>query len=266
MTNKIIFTFLLSIFLYIIFALSFFTLYTQSKTKQKEKVLREPIKVSFQQIQPVKKSKPKVKQPIPKKKKEKKLPPKKYKNIQKKQKKITNIKKVKKIEHKSKKIKRNKPTIIPKKTIIKKPIKPKKEPTLLDILSKDTTQPLTLESSPIQKEIKSLYGNTFETLSKNQQQYILDNMEIMRIITQDVLQRVAMLNINSKLTIETQNIVEFYLHPNGDISDFKFLSLSGNEILDKTTKETIEYAYSKYPHPKEKTLIRYNVYYNLKAY
>ena len=92
---------------------------------------------------------------------------------------------------------------------------------------------------------------------------MLDNQEIMRRITQQVLIRVARVNIPRDLRVNRHNVIEFKLHPNGDMTDFKFLSKSGYYILDDTTKETIEYAYSRYPRPKETTLIRYNVFYNL---
>jgi len=88
----------------------------------------------------------------------------------------------------------------------------------------------------------------------------------MRRITQQVLNRVARVNLDRNLNVNRSNVIEFYLHPNGDMSDFKFLSKSGYYTLDDITKETIEYAYSKYPRPKEKTLIRYNVYYHLAKY
>ena len=116
----------------------------------------------------------------------------------------------------------------------------------------------------INQNIKELYGSKFTTLSKAQQQYILDNQEIMRRITQQVLNRVASVNLKGNINVNTSNIIEFYLHPNGDMTEFKFLDKSGYFELDDTTKETIEYAYSKYPRPKEKTLIRYNVFYNLR--
>jgi outer membrane biosynthesis protein TonB len=115
----------------------------------------------------------------------------------------------------------------------------------------------------ISQNIKELYGEEFGKLTPGQQQYILDNQEIMRRITQQVLNRVARVNIPRDLRVNTHNIVEFKLHPNGDMTDFRFLSKSGYYVLDDTTKETIEYAYSRYPHPKETTLIRYNVFYNL---
>jgi outer membrane biosynthesis protein TonB len=124
----------------------------------------------------------------------------------------------------------------------------------------------TQAGSSINQNIKELYGEEFGKLTQGQQQYILDNQEIMRRITQQVLNRVARVNIKSDLNVNTSNVIEFYLHPNGDMSDFKFLHNSGYYVLDDTTKETIEYSYSRYPRPSEKTLIRYNVYYHLKHY
>ncbi len=126
-----------------------------------------------------------------------------------------------------------------------------------------TTIDKTSKGGSIDSNIKELYGDKFGKLTKGQQKYILDNQEIMRRITQRVLTRVAGVNIRQNLNVNRTNIIEFYLYPNGDISDFKFLKKSGYYILDDTTKETIEYAYSKYPRPTEKTLIRYNVFYNL---
>ena len=118
----------------------------------------------------------------------------------------------------------------------------------------------------INQNIKELYGDEFGKLSVGQQEYILDNQEIMRRITQEVLTRQASVaNLNS-INVNKSNVIEFYLHPNGDMSDFKFLDKSGYFVLDDITKATIDFAYSKYPRPKEKTLIRYNVFYNLRRF
>ena len=116
------------------------------------------------------------------------------------------------------------------------------------------------------KNIQKLYGDEFGKLSIGQQKYILDNQEIMRRITQQVLNRQARVSNINNLNVNRTNVIEFFLHPNGDMSDFKFLQKSGYFILDDITKATIEYAYSKYPRPSEKTLIRYNVLYNLARY
>ena len=121
-------------------------------------------------------------------------------------------------------------------------------------------------SSQINQDIKELYGSEFGELSAGEQKYILDNTEIMRRITQQVLNRVGRVNIPNDLRVNRINIIEFYLHPNGDMTDFRFLKKSGFYVLDDTTKETIEYAYSKYPRPAQKTLIRYKVGYYLRGY
>ena len=118
----------------------------------------------------------------------------------------------------------------------------------------------------INQNIKELYGDKFGKLTKGQQEYILNNQEIMRRITQEVLTRVASVNIGRDIRVNRSNVIEFYLHPNGDMTDFKFLQKSGVFTLDRTTQETMEYAYSRYPRPKEKTLIRYNVFYRLANY
>lgn len=120
-------------------------------------------------------------------------------------------------------------------------------------------------NSQIQQNIKKLYGETFGKLSPGEQKYILNNTEIMRRITQQILNRVGSVNIPNDLHVTSYNIVQFYLHPNGDMTGFKFLKRSNYYILDETTKETIEYAYSKYPLPKQTTLIRYRVNYFLQG-
>jgi outer membrane biosynthesis protein TonB len=114
--------------------------------------------------------------------------------------------------------------------------------------------------------LKELYGDEFGKLTPGQQKYLIDNQEIMRRITQEILNRVAQVNLPRDMNVNRTNVVEFYLHPNGDMTDFKFLKTSGYYVLDDTTKETIEYAYSRYPRPSEKILVRYNVFYNLARY
>lgn len=124
----------------------------------------------------------------------------------------------------------------------------------------------TKRESRISEDIKEAYGDSFGQLSEGEQKYILDNQEIMRRITQQVLNRVGGVNLPNNLRVNEHNIVEFYLYPNGDISEIKFVERSGFYILDDTTKETIQYAYSRYPRPEQKTLIRYRVGYYLRGY
>ncbi len=121
----------------------------------------------------------------------------------------------------------------------------------------------TASGGNISQNIKELYGEEFGELTSGQQQYILDNQEVMRRITQQVLTRVARVNLRQDLNVNRSNVIEFNLHPNGDMTDFRFLEKSGYYVLDDTTRETISYAYSQYPRPKEIIPVRYNVFYNL---
>jgi outer membrane biosynthesis protein TonB len=186
-----------------------------------------------------------------------------------------NPKPIKKTKPKKKVIEKQKltPIIKEKKEVIKQKPKKKELQNSMDWLYEDKAKfekPKAKiqrsHGSSMGRNIKELYGSTFGELSAAQQEYILDNQEIMRRITQQVLTRQAGVSNLRGLNVNKTNVIEFYLHPNGDMSDFKFLHKSGFFILDEITKVTIEYAYSKYPRPKEKTLIRYNVFYNLNSY
>ncbi len=146
---------------------------------------------------------------------------------------------------------------------------PKKESGLYDILSKadPSVQEKPLKSTTqVADSIQRLYGDKFSELSEGEQKYILDNQEIMRRITQGVLDRYGRSRIPDSVRVNDTNMIEFYLHPDGSISDIRFLKNSRLSILDDTTKEVIELAYAKYPRPEQKTLIRYRVWYNLTGY
>lgn len=170
-------------------------------------------------------------------------------------------------------VKKTKPEIepkIPKKEYVKLQKQEEKEDDPFAWMKKDMSaqevkeeDDKTKNGSSINQNIKELYGDEFGKLTPGQQKYILDNQEIMRRITQEILTRVARVNLPPDLNVNRINIIEFKLHPNGDMTDFHFLKKSGYFVLDNTTKETIEYAYSRYPRPSETILIRYNVFYNL---
>lgn len=145
----------------------------------------------------------------------------------------------------------------------------KKEFSLHDSLSKadpSAQERPARSSTKIADSIQRLYGDKFNELSEGEQKYILDNQEVMRRITQGVLDRYGRSRIPDNIRTNDTNMIEFYLHPDGSISDLHFLKNSQLSILDDTTKEVIELAYSKYPRPQQKTLIRYRVWYNLTGY
>lgn len=111
------------------------------------------------------------------------------------------------------------------------------------------------------KNISEFYGPEFGYLGKEEQEYIINNLAYIGRITQKYLRypaNAAMLQQGGG------NVVEFYLHPNGDISDLKIIKKSGFILLDRNSIKTIEIAYKDYPHPKTKTLIRFYINYYLR--
>ncbi|MDF1881006.1 energy transducer TonB [Sulfurimonas sp. MAG313] len=240
------------------------------------------IKVALKQKQkPIKKSatvknkiKPKQKiPPMPKGKQLKKLAQTpKIKKIVKKQIKATPSKKTFQKKPVKKQVQTKKPSYNKVQKIVQKETNatkiPKKKTGLYALLSKkQKSKPVkreqTRSGSHIGNDFKEAYGEAFGKLSEGEKKYVIDNQEVMRRITQEQLNRLAPVNIPRNLNVNTSNVIEFYLHPNGDMSDLKLVNASGYEILDDTSLQTIEYSVHRYPLPKQKTLIRYKVGYYL---
>lgn len=120
--------------------------------------------------------------------------------------------------------------------------------------------------SQLYDDIKELYGDEFGKLTEGEQKYLIDNQEVMRRLTQAQLNRTGSTDIPGNLRINDENVVEFYLHPNGDMTDFRYRDHSGFHLLDEVTKDTIEAVYWRYPRPQQKTLIRYKFIYRLRGY
>ncbi|EEO25516.1 energy transducer TonB [Helicobacter winghamensis] len=110
------------------------------------------------------------------------------------------------------------------------------------------------------QQIQDLYGIEFGSLSPNAQRFIKSNLDKIGKITQRYLRYPA---IAGKVGQEGDNIVEFYLHPNGDITDLKLLHSSGYTLLDDNSLHTIKIAYKDYPYPIETTKIRIRVMYRI---
>ncbi|HIC45009.1 MAG TPA: hypothetical protein EYO73_12250 [Sulfurimonas sp.] len=183
------------------------------------------------------------------------------------------VKKVLKQKPTKQKKRVQKPIINTKKVIVKNDLnatKPVKNKTGLyaslskkDKTKKQKSPPRHQAGTQIGQDFKEAYGETFGQLSEGEKKYIIDNQEVMRRITQEQLNRLAPVNIPRNLNINTNNVIEFYLLPNGDIEGLKLVSASDAEILDDTSLQTIEYSYHRYPLAKQKTLIRYKVGYYL---
>ena len=174
-----------------------------------------------------------------------------------------------------------KPVKKAKNVIKKKKVKtiklPKAQPqnTLknLFILSKKEQEEQEKAKEELKKEIKELqkldsqtqqyiklYGDQYFRLSKEQKRYLKQNLSSIGKITQRYLKYPA---LSARTRQHGINVVEFTLHPNGDITDLRITDGSGYTMLDKNSIETIELAYKDYPKPKEPTKIKININYIL---
>jgi len=106
-----------------------------------------------------------------------------------------------------------------------------------------------------------LYGDQYFSFSKEQKSYIKQNINLIGKITQRYL-------MYPTISVRTRqsgiNVVEFILHPNGDISNLRLIDSSNYTMLDRNSIETIEIAYKDYPKPSQPTKIRIFVQYILR--
>ncbi|WP_324726470.1 MULTISPECIES: energy transducer TonB [unclassified Helicobacter] len=114
------------------------------------------------------------------------------------------------------------------------------------------------DSKTIQ-EINELYGEEFGDLGTAEKDFIRNNLRNIGRITQRYLTYPSVAAYFEQSGI---NAVEFYLHPNGDITDLKIIKSSGLKSFDSATLNTIKIAYKDYPRPEKKTLIRIKVTYS----
>jgi len=113
------------------------------------------------------------------------------------------------------------------------------------------------------RRFKALYKDEFDRFTPEQKRFIKDNLSRIQAITQHYLTTRGYPYVAARFGRDGMNIVEFYLHPNGDISGLKVIEGAGFEELDKNSLDTIKTAYKDYPRPKETTKIRFYIYYRL---
>lgn len=105
-----------------------------------------------------------------------------------------------------------------------------------------------------------LYGEEFMTFSDETKEFLKENLSDIGRITQQYLMYPS---ISIRTKQQGMNVVEFFLHPNGDITELKLIKSSTYTALDSNSIHTIKVAYKDYPKPKEVTKIRIFVYYKL---
>jgi len=111
--------------------------------------------------------------------------------------------------------------------------------------------------------IQRLYGSEFDTYSNTQKKFIKNNLGNIHRITQRTLSMNGYPEIAVRTGQQGTNIVSFYLHPNGDISNLRLKRDIGYQALDQNTLDVIRIAYKDYPLPNKKTRIIFHVRYTL---
>jgi len=189
--------------------------------------------------------------------------------------------KAKKEEIKKKKVVKKEPEKkeIKKRVVKKKPVKKrvaKRKPQrkrsknpLANALMGSGTAMYPTQSTPASsgsysaKMINQLYGREFNTFTASQKKFIKHNLGIIHRITQRTLTRNGYPEVAIRTRQQGTNVVSFYLHPNGDISNLRLKTKIGYAALDDNTLEVIRIAYKDYPLPNQKTKIVFYVQYSI---
>ncbi len=111
--------------------------------------------------------------------------------------------------------------------------------------------------------IDQLYGKEFDSYSETQKKFIKNNLGTIHTITQRTLTRNGYPEVAVRTRQQGTNVVSFYLHPNGDITDLKLKRHIGHQALDQNTLDVIRIAYKDYPLPNKKTKIVFYVRYSI---
>ncbi|RXK14623.1 hypothetical protein CP965_04045 [Halarcobacter mediterraneus] len=246
--------FILSIILHLLFLMNFETKKTEPKKQNKQ--VEKPINksaVKYVKLKPKPENKPKVIEKTEPKKSIKKVErPKKFKEAKK------------------------PPKTVKKREVVKipKPKKEIKEPKITfkqrekDIEKRSLENFLLAEPIPLDKEMldeitKSyldLYGEEYNSFTKVQKVFIQNSIKSIVQITRN---HYRFPELAIKLRKNDFNIVEFVLHPNGDISNLRIVKPGNYSFYDKSILEAIEIAYKDYPRPKEPTKIKFYITYNV---
>ncbi|WP_419770004.1 MAG: energy transducer TonB [Candidatus Marinarcus sp.] len=197
----------------------------------------------------------------------------------------------KKVEEKKEFKEAKKPAAEPKRKVVKEASRTVPKPRTSQEVKPNFTQnvPKNLELTPLQKEQQKLqketlthflatpdvdqnmldeitksylelYGEEYNSFSQVQKIYLKNNLRDIGRITQRYLRYPI---LAGKLRQQGTNIVEFILHPNGDISNLRLTNSSGSNSLDENSIETIKIAYKDYPKPKEPTKVKIYVNYTI---
>lgn len=114
---------------------------------------------------------------------------------------------------------------------------------------------------PVTQSYIKLYGEQYLTFSQEEKKFIKENISYIGMITQRYL-KYPQISIRTRQS--GTNVVEFILHPNGDITNLGISDSSHYTALDKNTIHTIKIAYKDYPRPSKPVKIKIYVNYILR--
>ena len=106
-------------------------------------------------------------------------------------------------------------------------------------------------------EIIDLYGDELGDYGLAEIDFIVNNLRDIGRITQYHINRRGYPREAALLGQSGKNIIEFYLHPNGDISELRVVASSNSIILDNDMQTNIKVAFREYPRPTTKVKIRF---------
>ena len=176
-------------------------------------------------------------------------------------------KEVKKKKERKKKLARKK--VSQKRVVKRKPKRKRSKNPLANALMGSGSSLYPSRSAPASsgsyssRMINQLYGREFDTFSPTQKKFIKHNLGAIHRITQRTLIRNGYPEVAVRTRQQGTNVVSFYLHPNGDISNLRLKTKIGYAALDKNTLEVIRIAYKDYPLPNQKTKIVFYVQYSI---
>lgn len=109
------------------------------------------------------------------------------------------------------------------------------------------------------KGIELSYGDSFFSLSAEEQTYIVDNWSDMNFLNLMVTQKISRKYDLNKVSVGEKNIVSFYLYPDGSISDLSFQHDNSSAEFIAIVSDSILNSVKLYKPVKVKTLIKINV-------
>lgn len=112
----------------------------------------------------------------------------------------------------------------------------------------------------VTQNMRALYKGV--DLTAGQENYILDHQASIIKVFEVTLKKESK-HLGNQTYHDERNVISFTLNPDLSINDFKFLSRSSERILDNTTKNAIYGGIEKFPMPKESTVMRFIITYNL---